>query len=95
VFKSVSRRRCSIPSAAIYLCQGWFILVAARPLVHAITLHGALWLAAGGAAYSLGVIFFALDRRRFFHAAWHIFAMAGSIAHYCAVLFYVVPRSTA
>ena len=51
-----------------------------------------LWLAAGGLAYTLGIVFFALDRIRYFHAAWHIFVLAGSIAHYFAILFYVVPR---
>ena len=95
VFKSLTRTRFSVPSAVIYLCLGWFIVFAARPLTHAITIRGALWLAAGGLAYTLGVIFFTMDRRRFFHAAWHIFVMAGSIAHYCAVLFYVVPRPAA
>jgi hemolysin III len=36
-------------------------------------------------------VFFALDRIRYFHATWHVFVLAGSIAHYCAILFYVVP----
>ena len=49
------------------------------------------WLGAGGLAYTLGIVFFALDRLRYFHAAWHIFVLAGSIAHYFAILFYVVP----
>jgi hemolysin III len=50
-----------------------------------------LWLFAGGLAYTLGIVFFALDRLRYFHAAWHIFVLAGSVAHYFAVYFYVVP----
>jgi hemolysin III len=91
VFKSFAVDRFAVASAAVYLFQGWFIVFAARPLIHAIGWHGLLWLAAGGLAYTLGIVFFALDRLRYFHAAWHIFVLAGSIAHYCAVLFYVVP----
>ena len=78
-------------STAIYLIQGWLVIFVGQSLLHAIGWHAMLWLAAGGLAYTLGVVFFALDRIRYFHAAWHIFVLAGSIAHYCAILFYVVP----
>jgi hemolysin III len=78
-------------SVLVYLFQGWVIVFAARPLLRAIGWHGMMWLAAGGLAYTLGVAFFALDRLRYFHATWHVFVLAGSVAHYFAVLFYVVP----
>ncbi len=83
--------KLAVLSAVVYLLQGWFIVFAVRPLVHAIGWHGVAWLAAGGLAYTLGIIFFALDRLRYFHAAWHIFVLAGSVAHYFAILFYVLP----
>jgi hemolysin III len=91
IFKSVAIGKFPVASALVYLFQGWFVVFAARPLVHAISWQGALWLAAGGLAYTLGVVFFALDRFRYFHAAWHVFVLAGSAAHYFAILFYVVP----
>jgi len=90
IFKSFAVGRFAVASALVYLFQGWFVVFAIRPLVHAIGWHGVLWLGAGGAAYTLGIVFFALDRRRYFHAAWHIFVLAGSVAHYFAILFYVV-----
>jgi hemolysin III len=92
VFKSVAMGRFPVGSAVVYLFQGWFVIFAARPLIHAISWQGAMWLAAGGVAYTLGIVFFALDRRLYFHATWHLFVLAGSAAHYFAVLFYVVPR---
>ncbi len=91
VFKSFAVGRFAVASTVVYLFQGWFVVFAARPLVQAIGWHGVLWLAAGGLAYTLGIVFFALDRRPYFHAAWHLFVLAGSVAHYFAVLFYVVP----
>ena len=91
IFKSLAVGRFAVASALVYLFQGWFVVFAAKPLVHAITWHGTLWLAAGGVAYTLGIVFFAMDRRRYFHAAWHLFVLAGSAAHYFAILFYVVP----
>lgn len=81
----------AVLSALVYLFQGWLIVVAAHPLLQAIGSHGVAWLGAGGLAYTLGIVFFALDRRRYFHAAWHIFVLVGSVAHYFAILFYVVP----
>jgi hemolysin III len=92
VFKSLAVGRFAIASATIYLCMGWFIVVAMRPLVHAISWHGVLWIAAGGLAYTAGIAFFAMDRLRYFHALWHLFVLAGSVAHYFAVLNYVVPH---
>jgi hemolysin III len=81
----------AVLSAIVYLMQGWLIIFAAQPLYHALGWHGLFWLGAGGLAYTFGIIFFALDRISYFHATWHIFVLAGSIFHYFAILFYVLP----
>ena len=91
VFKSVAIGRFPVASALVYLFQGWLAIFVVRSILHALGWHGFLWIAAGGVAYSLGVIFFALDHRPFFHATWHLFVLAGSVAHYFAIYFYVVP----
>jgi hemolysin III len=91
VFKCFAVGRFEVASALVYLAQGWFIVIAVGPLIHTLGWHGLMWLGAGGVAYTLGIIFFALDRLRYFHATWHLFVLAGSIAHYFAILFYVVP----
>ena len=83
--------RMAVVSALVYLLQGWLIVFAARPLAQAIGPHGMAWLGAGGLAYTVGIVFFAFDRIRYFHATWHIFVLAGSAAHYFAILFYVLP----
>ena len=91
IFKSFAVEKFAVASALVYLFQGWFVVFAIRPLFHSIGWHGILWLAAGGLAYTFGIIFFALDRLRYFHAVWHLFVLAGSLAHYFAILFYIVP----
>ena len=91
VFKSLAIGRFPAASATVYLLMGWCILVAVRPLLHAISWRGMAWIAVGGLAYTLGIVFFANDRLHFFHALWHLFVLAGSVAHYFAVLLYVVP----
>jgi len=91
IFKSFAVDRFEVASALVYLFQGWLVVIAALPLYHAIGWHGIAWMGAGGLAYTLGIVFFALDRLRYFHATWHLFVLAGSIAHYFAILFYVIP----
>jgi hemolysin III len=91
IFKCLAVGRFAVASVLVYLFQGWVVVFAARPLLHAIGWHGIMWLGAGGLAYTLGIAFFAFDRLRYFHAIWHVFVLAGSVAHYFAILFYVVP----
>ena len=91
VFKSFAVGKYEVASAVVYLAQGWLAVIAVHPLMHSLGWHGLAWLGGGGVAYTLGIVFFALDWKPYFHAAWHIFVLAGSVAHYFAILFYVVP----
>ena len=81
VFKCFAVGRFETASTVVYLLQGWCVIFAVRSLQHAIGWGGMAWLGAGGAAYTLGVFFYALDRRSYFHAIWHVFVLAGSVAH--------------
>ncbi len=75
-------------STTMYLVMGWLVLIAARPLVRAIPPQGLAWLGAGGAFYTVGVVFFVTGRLPYGHFAWHLFVLAGSICHFFAVLWY-------
>ncbi|MDE2081719.1 MAG: hemolysin III family protein [Burkholderiales bacterium] len=80
-----------ILSVVIYVVMGWAVLVALVPLRQALGSAGFAWLVAGGLFYTLGIAFYALDARiKHFHGVWHLFVMAGSAAHYVAILRYVV-----
>ena len=87
ILKSVGGMRFPRLSIALYLAMGWLILVAAKPLWHAMTSWGLFWLAAGGVAYTAGVWFYA-SRRRYAHFVWHLFVIAGTACHFIAVLRY-------
>jgi len=91
IFKSLAVGKFAVASALVYLFQGWFVVFAARPLIQAIGWRGVMWLGVGGMAYTLGIVFFALDRLHYFHATWHLFVLVGSAAHYFAILLYVIP----
>lgn len=74
----------------IYLAMGWMALGLARPLLDSLPLPGFIWLLCGGLSYTLGLIFYSLDKRvRFFHAIWHLFVLAGSFFHFLTVYRYL------
>jgi hemolysin III len=89
MLKALNRIAHPVLSTSLYLLMGWLIVIAAQPLSVRVPPSGLLWLVAGGLAYTLGVIFFALDSRvRYGHFIWHLFVMAGTACHYFAVLWY-------
>ncbi len=78
------------PVAWPYLVMGWLGATALVPLTQSLGTGGLLWLLAGGALYSAGVLFYANDRRwRHAHGIWHLFVLAGSAAHVVTVLVFV------
>lgn len=89
LFKVFFRHRFKVLSTAIYLFMGWLIVIAVEPLSSRLHSGGLYWLMAGGLSYTLGVIFYILDKRRFFHAIWHLFVLNGSVCHYLAVFLYL------
>ena len=85
------RSEARVLSLVIYAVMGWIVLVAVKPLLASLGLAGFLWLAAGGVFYTVGIVFFAFDERyRHWHGIWHLFVIAGSLAHFMAILRYVV-----
>jgi len=85
------RSEARIMSIVIYAVMGWIVLVAVKPLLAALGTAGFSFLAAGGALYTIGIIFFAYDTRfRHWHGIWHLFVIAGSLLHFVAICFYVV-----
>ena len=85
------RNGARILSVLIYLLMGWVALAAMIPLLHVLGTAGFAWLAAGGLFYTVGIVFFALDTRlAHAHGVWHLFVIAGSAAHYYAILRFVL-----
>ena len=79
-----------ILSLIIYILMGWLAMVAVLPLWQALTPAGFAWLAAGGACYTLGIVFYATDHKvRHGHGLWHLFVLGGSTCHFFTVLLYV------
>jgi hemolysin III len=77
-------------SLVLYVVMGWLILVAINPLVQNLSNWGLFWLVTGGLAYSIGIYWFINDTKiKHGHGIWHIFVLAGSIAHFICIYFYL------
>jgi hemolysin III len=89
VLKSMGGIKYHRLSTALYLAMGWLVVVAAKPLWLHVPGWGLFWLAAGGMAYTGGVVFYLLsDRMRYAHFVWHLFVLTGTACHFVAVLNY-------
>ncbi|MET4391395.1 hemolysin III [Bradyrhizobium sp. F1.4.3] len=73
-------------AVGIYLAMGWSGMMLYDSVVKALPAMALGLVLAGGALYSLGVIFHAWRRLRFQNAIWHGFVLAGAACHYTAVL---------
>ncbi|TAN07568.1 MAG: hemolysin III family protein [Rhodanobacteraceae bacterium] len=90
LFKALGGLRFPQLSTVLYLAMGWVGVVAIYPLWMHMQAGGLAWLAAGGLAYTLGVVFYVLDEKiHYSHFVWHLFVVAGTTCHFFAVLLYV------
>ena len=75
-------------STGLYILFGWLALLLAWPDLRQIDASALAWVLGGGLAYLVGAGFFVFDTSiRFGHFVWHLFALAGSGCHVCAVLW--------
>lgn len=72
-----------------YLAMGWVVIIAFKPLVDVFqrtdSMYILYWLISGGLFYSLGTIFFFLDKYKFMHSIWHLFVLGGTVCHFLAI----------
>lgn len=73
-------------SYVLYLVQGWAAVLVLPPLANAVNATTLTLLGAGGALYTVGVVFHLWQGLRYHNAIWHAFVLAGSACHYTAVV---------
>jgi hemolysin III len=75
-----------------YAVMGWLALIAIVPILNTLPLMGTLWILIGGVCYTLGILFFKVIKFPYHHLVWHMLVLAGTISHFFAVFFYMIPR---
>ena len=90
VFKIFLTGRFESLFLLLYLVMGWLIVIEFNNILLYIDLYGIYLMVLGGVCYTLGVIFYSLDKLKYSHTIWHLFVLMGSISHYFMILFYVI-----
>jgi len=74
-----------------YIIMGWLVIIVFKELQAVMPAGGVALIVAGGVTYTAGVLFYAWRKLPYNHAIWHLFVMGGSLCHFFAMLFYVLP----
>ena len=85
IFKLFFTGRFKLVSTLIYLAMGWLVILVYQPLTRAISTKCLIFIALGGAFYTLGAAFYLAKRVPYSHAIWHVFVILGTGFHFAAV----------
>jgi hemolysin III len=86
-FYAIFGSRMRVLSVVTYILMGWLVVFAIKPMVQNLNLLSLKLVVAGGIAYTVGCIFYALKKIKWMHCIWHIFTIFGSVFHFFAVYF--------
>ena len=89
-FKIFFVNRFNILSTIVYLLMGWMMVWGGKTFFTAIPFSVLVLITVGVVLYSLGVIFYLMEKWKWHHVVWHLFVLAAAICHYVAVLLTVV-----
>ena len=77
-------------STLLYLVMGWLVVFDFSNLSNTIGDNGITFLFAGGIAYTVGIVFYAIEKIPFNHVIWHLFVLAGAVCHFFLIYSYVI-----
>ena len=90
VLKLFFTGRFEIFSTLLYLVMGWLIVFDFSNVSEALGPEGILWLFAGGLFYTVGIIFYAIQKILYNHVIWHLFVLGGAICHFFMIYLFVI-----
>ena len=90
LFKLVFIHRFQKVSLAAYLVMGWLAVLVMDDMQRYLSRDAIQLLIAGGLAYTVGTLFYALKKVRYSHAIWHVFVLLGAGLHFLAIYCYVL-----
>ena len=88
VFKAIWIKRFSTIHVIIHLLMGWSSLIFVGALFN-YSPNAFIFVLLGGIAYSLGVIFYALSKVKYFHFIWHLWTALATILQFIAIYGYL------
>lgn len=89
-FKLFYTGRYEFVSLLLYVLMGWLIVFDFDNLLSHMAPFGLRMLFLGGAFYTFGILFYAMEKIPFNHFIWHMFVLAGAICHWLMIGFDVI-----
>lgn len=77
-------------STLLYLIMGWLIVFDFSKLSEVIGSKGILFLMLGGVSYTIGIVFYAIEKIPYNHVIWHLFVLLGAFFHFLMIYFFVL-----
>jgi hemolysin III len=93
IFKVFFTGRFTILSTILYVAMGWLIIFSGQSLMKSLNFNGLIWLISGGISYTIGAVLYSINKIKFNHAIFHVFVLLGTLCHFIAVYFYVIPKA--
>ncbi|MCL1958847.1 MAG: hemolysin III family protein [Spirochaetes bacterium] len=73
----------------VYIMMGWAIIIGFVPLIHRVPVISVILLLAGGAAYTLGAVFYKKKSIKHTHVIWHTFVIIGAVCHWFSIWYLI------
>ena len=86
VLNSIDLERFKKLSMVCYVAMGWVIILAIKPMKEGLSVLSLTFLLIGGLFYTVGIVFYAIKKVKYFHSVWHLFTVAGSVFHFFSIL---------
>ena len=82
ILKTTVFREHNLVSDLLYIPMGWVVVIAFRPMMKVVPIEFVIWMLAGGAFYTVGVVFYAWRKLPFGEGIWHLFVVGGSVCFF-------------
>ena len=84
---AIFKNKFKILNIVSYVIMGWVVIIALPEIIEFFKINNAMpglyLLAFGGIAYTLGIIFYVLQKKfKYSHSIWHLFVLLGSILQF-------------
>jgi hemolysin III len=90
LYKSLSRKSLPALSLLIYMVMGWLVVLIFPYLYRQSNIVFLLLMALGGVLYTIGAFFYIQKTKPYTHFVWHVFVNLASIAHFVAIVYFIV-----
>ncbi len=79
---AVNMQRWKKLGMVLYIATGWMAVLAIGVVIRSMNAAQIACLFGGGLCYTGGVLFYRRKDKKWMHAIWHVFVLAGTILHY-------------